>query len=136
MLVVRLFARVCTLLQCADFSFWGGVRRRGSCATISNLILNIASPRVYVSTNPWKITATIHTVSNTREDYVALLEKIRASAPADIDDKKKLSKSENHHVLLMKALEDRLEVIDNETLVSRFLHALDTFLFGWCVCGP
>jgi len=39
------------------------------------------SPRVYLSTNPWKVTSTFQTVSSTKEEYVALIEKLKASAP-------------------------------------------------------
>ncbi|KAI0257187.1 hypothetical protein BJV78DRAFT_1160801 [Lactifluus subvellereus] len=67
------------------------------------------SPRVYLSTNPWKVTSTIQTVSSTREEYVALIETLKTSAPS----KPKL-KVERAHQNLIVALEGRLEAVDKE----------------------
>ncbi|KAA1467992.1 hypothetical protein DENSPDRAFT_833170 [Dentipellis sp. KUC8613] len=72
------------------------------------------SPRVYMSTNPWKITAAFQTVSSTREEYVALVEKMKASAPSEAKEHEKRSKVEIAHIALVKALEGRLEAIDAE----------------------
>jgi hypothetical protein len=77
------------------------------------LLIHSDSPRVYVSTNPWKVTSTFQTVSSTREEYVALIEKLKASAPA-----KPKSKLEFAHQNLILALEGRLEAIDKESTVS------------------
>jgi hypothetical protein len=71
------------------------------------------SPRVYLSTNPWKVTSTFQTVSSTREEYVTLIEKLKTSAPI----KPKL-KVERAHQNLITALEGRLEAIDKELTVS------------------
>jgi hypothetical protein len=74
-----------------------------------------------VSTNPWKVTSTFQTVSSTREEYVALIGKLKASAPT-----KPKSKVEFAHQNLILALEGRLEAIDKESTVS-FLRKLDDF---------
>ncbi|KAG1783504.1 hypothetical protein EV702DRAFT_1190527 [Suillus placidus] len=66
------------------------------------------SPRIYVSTNPWKITATFQAVSSTREEYLALIEKLKASSPQG-DRKNKL---EQAHTALVKALESRIDIVD------------------------
>ncbi|KAG1754863.1 uncharacterized protein EDB91DRAFT_1325875 [Suillus paluster] len=68
------------------------------------------SPRIYVSTNPWKITATFQTVSSTREEYLAVIEKLKASSPQG-DRKNKL---EQAHTALVKALESRIDIVDAE----------------------
>jgi hypothetical protein len=73
------------------------------------------SPRVYLSTNPWKVTSTIQTVSSTRDQYVALIDKLKASA-----SKKPKLKTEIAHQNLISILEGRIEVIDKE-LAVRFL---------------
>jgi hypothetical protein len=73
------------------------------------------SPRVYLSTNPWKVTSTIQTISSTRDEYAALVEKLKASAP-----RKAKLKTEFAHQNLTSVLEGRLEVIDKE-LAVRFL---------------
>ena len=86
------------------------------------------SPRVYLSTNPWKVTSTFQTVSSTREEYVALIEKLKASA----SPKPKL-KVEFAHQNLIAVLEGRLEVIDKE-LVVRILTSL-VYHFSRCLCG-
>jgi len=69
------------------------------------------SPRVYLSTNPWKVTSTFQTVSSTKEEYVALIEKLKVSAPT-----KPKSKAEFAHQNIIAALEGRLEAIDKEFL--------------------
>lgn len=68
------------------------------------------SPRVYVSTNPWKVTATFQTASSTRADYLALIESLKASAPQS----EKKSKIEQAHVALIQFLESRIVTIDAE----------------------
>ncbi|OJA19543.1 hypothetical protein AZE42_01461 [Rhizopogon vesiculosus] len=67
------------------------------------------SPRIYVSTNPWKITATFQTVSSTREEYLTVIEKLKSSSPQG--GKGKL---EQVHTALVKALENRIEMVDAE----------------------
>ncbi|KAH0838016.1 hypothetical protein J3R83DRAFT_6256 [Lanmaoa asiatica] len=68
------------------------------------------SPRIYVSTNPWKITATFQTISSTREEYLAVIESLRATAPQN----GKKSKIEQAHLALIEALESRVDVISAE----------------------
>jgi hypothetical protein len=80
------------------------------------------SPRVYLSTNPWKVTSTIQTVSSTRDQYVALIDKLKASA-----SKKPKLKTEIAHQNLISVLEGRIEVIDKE-LAVRFLAYNSTIL--------
>ncbi|VDB86586.1 unnamed protein product [Peniophora sp. CBMAI 1063] len=77
------------------------------------------SPRVYMSTNPWKISSAITAVSSTRAEYVALLERLRAATPPEDDGKKKKGKAiaearRTGHVELVNGLGQRLEVIDKE----------------------
>ena len=76
------------------------------------------STRVYMSTNPWKITATFQTVSSTRDEYMSLLQKIKDVAPSEPKFGEKRTKLETAHLALLKALEERVEVIDNELAVS------------------
>jgi hypothetical protein len=70
------------------------------------------SPRVYLSTNPWKVTSAFQTVSSTREEYIALIEKLKASASP-----KPKSKVEFAHQNLIAAIEGRLEAVDKELTV-------------------
>ncbi len=86
------------------------------------------SSRVYVSTNPWKVTSTFQTVSSTREEYVVLIGKLKASAPT-----KPKSKLDFAHQNLIFALEGRLEAIDKELTVSFTRDVLDDFLLP-CHC--
>ncbi|KAI0673314.1 hypothetical protein C8Q78DRAFT_1016564 [Trametes maxima] len=72
------------------------------------------SPRVYMSTNPWKITATFQTIASTRDEYMAILEKVQGGAPSEPKAGERRSKLETAHLALLKALQDRVEVIDNE----------------------
>ena len=76
------------------------------------------SPRLYTSTNPWKITASFHSISSTREEYIATIEKLKASAPPDLKKGQKRTKPEQSHLALIVALEKRIEVIDAELNVS------------------
>jgi hypothetical protein len=71
-----------------------------------------------VSTNPWKITATFQTVSSTREEYLSLIDDLKASAPGELKKGEKRSKLEQVHVTLITTLEGRMEVIDAELAVS------------------
>jgi hypothetical protein len=64
--------------------------------------------------------ATFQTISSTREEYVATIESIKASAPAESKTNEKRSKAELNHMALVKALEDRMEAIDNEISVSTY----------------
>ncbi|KAF8078881.1 hypothetical protein FPV67DRAFT_1466742 [Lyophyllum atratum] len=72
------------------------------------------SPRVFVSTNPWKITATFQTVSSTKEEYLHLIEELKASAPPDLKKGQKRTRLEHAHLCLIAALENRIEAIDAE----------------------
>ncbi|KAH9898219.1 hypothetical protein C8Q73DRAFT_684030 [Cubamyces lactineus] len=72
------------------------------------------SPRVYMSTNPWKITATFQTIASTRDEYIAVVEKVKENAPPETRPGERRSKLETAHLALLKALEDRIEIIDNE----------------------
>ncbi|KAI0778361.1 hypothetical protein BD413DRAFT_508647 [Trametes elegans] len=72
------------------------------------------SPRVYMSTNPWKITATFQTIASTRDEYIAIVEKVKEGAPAEPKPGERKSKLEIAHLALLKALQDRIEIIDSE----------------------
>lgn len=63
--------------------------------------------------------ATFESVASTREDYIATIEGIKAAGPSS-DGKPigKHSKTEQNHLALIKALEERLEGIDHEINVS------------------
>jgi hypothetical protein len=76
------------------------------------------SPRVFVSTNPWKITATFSTVSSTRDEYIAVIEDLKASAPGELKKGEKRSKLDQGHIALINTLESRIEAIDTELAVS------------------
>jgi hypothetical protein len=87
------------------------------------------SPRLYTSTNPWKITATFQTISSTREEYIATIEKLKASAPSE-PKKGKRTKPEQSHLALIAALENRIELIDAELNVSNFFAVLRSVGFS------
>lgn len=72
------------------------------------------SPRVYVSTNPWKITATFQTISSTREEYLAAIEQLKNDAPGPLKKSEKRSRSDQAHLTLVEALENRIVAIDAE----------------------
>jgi hypothetical protein len=91
----------------------------GVCAPLAD------SPRIYVSTNPWKVSATFQTISSTREEYVATIEILKASSSTGKEGAKK-SKTEANHIELIRLLEDRLENIDAELAVSPELLAATT----------
>lgn len=73
------------------------------------------SPCLYSSTNPWKVTSEFKAVSHTREEYVKVIEELKAKAPTKT---KRLAKFEISHINLIQALENRLEAIDTELAVS------------------
>ena len=93
------------------------------------------SPRVYLSTNPWKVTSSFQTISSTREEYIALIEKLKASAPP----KPKL-KVEFAHQNLIATLEGRLEAVDKEITVRILTECCEpllspVILLPQCLCG-
>ena len=118
---LRVFALILT--SCVLSFLFRSLRRSPSPILITNCrcrvypvdLICADSPRVYLSTNPWKVTSTIQTVSSTRDEYVALIDKLKASA-----SKKPKLKTEIAHQNLISVLEGRIEVIDKE-LAVRFL---------------
>ena len=72
------------------------------------------SPRLYISTNPWKTSSEFKLVARTKEEYLKVLQELKDTA----SDKEKLTKTEYNQVILINALEERLEVIDLEMAVS------------------
>ncbi|PPQ99551.1 hypothetical protein CVT24_005339 [Panaeolus cyanescens] len=72
------------------------------------------SPRLYTSTNPWKITATFQTIASTREEYLDVIETLKANAPPELKKGQKRTKPETSHLNLITDLESRLEKIDAE----------------------
>ncbi|KAG6910536.1 hypothetical protein DXG01_009955 [Tephrocybe rancida] len=72
------------------------------------------SPRVFTSTNPWKITATFHAASTTREEYLALIEVLKVSRPQDLRRGERRTRLETAHIQLIATLEGRIEAIDEE----------------------
>ncbi|KAG7099593.1 hypothetical protein E1B28_001423 [Marasmius oreades] len=74
------------------------------------------STRIYISTNPWKITATFQSISSTREEYVAVIEQLKSSAPPPPKtNSKKRPRLEIAHMKLIQSLEARLVEVDKET---------------------
>ncbi|PPQ67172.1 hypothetical protein CVT25_005773 [Psilocybe cyanescens] len=72
------------------------------------------SPRIYVSTNPWKITATFQTISSTRDEYISIIEGLKTDGPPEPKKGRKRTKLELAHFALIAALEARIEAIDVE----------------------
>lgn len=106
-----------------------GILSQITMSRLPMLLIRSDSPRVYVSTNPWKVTSTFQTVSSTREEYVALIGQLKTSAPT-----KPKSKVEFAHQNLILALEGRLEAIDKEITVSFLRGVLDDFLLSLLLC--
>ena len=71
-----------------------------------------------MSTNPWKITASFETTSSTKDEYMAVIKNLKATAPSEPRRGQKLSRPEMAHLSLIKALESRIEAIDAEQVVS------------------
>ncbi|PBK76777.1 hypothetical protein ARMSODRAFT_948612 [Armillaria solidipes] len=74
------------------------------------------SPRIYVSTNPWKMSSTFETLASTREDYMAVIERLKASAPNPKKSSRvaHVKRGEAQHSALISSLEERVPVIDAE----------------------
>ncbi|KIJ26909.1 hypothetical protein M422DRAFT_216084 [Sphaerobolus stellatus SS14] len=84
------------------------------------------SPRLYVSTNPWKVTADFTKRSTTKEEYLGVIEELKSTAPTPPKEGEKRSKSEMAHLALITTLESRLEVVEAE--VQRIAKARKKFL--------
>ncbi|KAF7339316.1 hypothetical protein MSAN_02145200 [Mycena sanguinolenta] len=76
------------------------------------------SPRLYVSTNPWKMAVNFETISSTREEYLAVIDELKGSAPPELKKGEKRTKMEQSHLTLIQTLEGRIEAIDIELVVS------------------
>jgi hypothetical protein len=74
--------------------------------------------------------ATFRTISSTREEYIATIESIKASAPAEPKANEKRTKTELNHLALIKALEERIDAIDNEISVSTYVPV--ALVYGTC----
>ncbi|TDL28009.1 hypothetical protein BD410DRAFT_713344 [Rickenella mellea] len=73
------------------------------------------SPRIYVSTNPWKTTSGFKTIATTKEEYLHIIQGLKDGIPKDVIDKKrKPARVENYQVKLVEQLESRIEAIDTE----------------------
>ncbi|KAG8928559.1 hypothetical protein FRC01_005738 [Tulasnella sp. 417] len=71
------------------------------------------SPRVWASPNPWRMNCPMSVVATTLDEYVALVKKIRDTAPAVAEGSKvKLSKPQQAHMELLPALEARHGAVD------------------------
>ena len=64
------------------------------------------------------MTATFQTISSTREEYLQIIEDLKAKAPKEIKKGQKRTKLEACHIALIKDLEGRIEAIDSELAVS------------------
>ena len=104
-----------------------GILSQITMSRLPMVLIRSDSPRVYVSTNPWKVTSTFQTVSSTRDEYVALIGKLKASAPT-----KPKMKAEFAHQNLTMTLEGRLEVVDKEIMVCFLRGVVDHFLQSPC----
>jgi len=80
----------------------------------------VDSPRIYTSTNPWRLTASFKAVSSTREEYLAVIDHLKAVLP--VSKGKRRPKNEQNHADLIHRLEQRIGTIDQEINVS--LHAV------------
>ncbi|KAI5898043.1 uncharacterized protein SCHCODRAFT_02610964 [Schizophyllum commune H4-8] len=73
------------------------------------------SPRIYMSSNPWRVTASFQTVSSTREEYIATIETLKNNQPPPPSKPNaKPTKQAQAHMALIAALESRIPAIDNE----------------------
>ncbi|KAF8641162.1 hypothetical protein AX17_000797 [Amanita inopinata Kibby_2008] len=72
------------------------------------------SPRIYVSTNPWKITATFQTIASTREEYLSVIETLKKDAPGPLRKGERRPRLDQAHLALIETLESRIEAIDAE----------------------
>lgn len=75
------------------------------------------SPRLYASTNPWKVVASFDTIATTVEEYVKVIEALKSALPKEEPGAKR-KKFEKMHLDLIKKLEARSEVVNDELTVS------------------
>ena len=59
---------------------------------------------------------------------MTILDKVKEGAPSEPKAGEKRSKLETGHLALLKALQDRVEIIDNELAVSFRLHHIAAFV--------
>ncbi|EJD51911.1 hypothetical protein AURDEDRAFT_55949 [Auricularia subglabra TFB-10046 SS5] len=73
------------------------------------------SPRIYVSSNPWKVTATYETAATTVAEYRKVIDDLKAAYPEQPAGHKK-KKFEQMHLDLIKFLENRAEIVEQEMI--------------------
>lgn len=99
------------------------------------------SPRMWTSTNPWKVTSLFNSVCETRADYLAAIDTLRACAPPEIEftSETEVSGKRPHrdvsHWQLIFALELRVDIIDQEfkvysTHTDKLFHMTDSAKAG------
>lgn len=71
-----------------------------------------------MSTNPWKITSSFQTISTAKDEYMAVINNLKATASPEPKRGQKRPRTETAHLSLIKVLESRIETIDAEQLVS------------------
>lgn len=77
------------------------------------------SPRLYTSTNPWKVTQQFQCVSTNRDEYINWIDKLREAAPPEQEDQKYMDMKHFFHWELIYALELRVDAIDEEAKVNQ-----------------
>ena len=92
---------------------------------------------MWTSTNPWKVTSLFNSICETRADYLAAIDILRASAPPEIEftSETEVSGKRPHrdvsHWQLIFALELRVDAIDQEfkvhsTYTNKLFHMTDS----------
>lgn len=75
------------------------------------------SPRIYTTTNPWRLSSSFKAISTTREEYAAVIENLKSTIPP-LKKGQRRSKSDVLQLSLIEDLENRVETIDQELAVS------------------
>lgn len=77
---------------------------------------------MWASSNPWKVTSNFCCVSETKEEYIKCIERLRQDAPPEIleieAELKSRAKSDIGHWDLIFSLESRVDDIEREEIVS------------------
>ncbi|KAF7784080.1 hypothetical protein Agabi119p4_245 [Agaricus bisporus var. burnettii] len=71
------------------------------------------SPRIYTTTNPWRLSSSFKAISTTREEYAAVIENLKSTIPP-LKKGQRRSKSDVLQLSLIEDLENRVETIDQE----------------------
>lgn len=84
---------------------------------IRNVYSMLDSPRIYMTSNPWRLSSSFKAISTTQEEYTAVVENLKSTLPP-LKKGQRRPRNDGLQLTLIENLEKRVEEIDHELAVS------------------